>query len=201
MHHAESHLRHLVNGYHPIDPRKLTGIMVRALRHAPDLYSLELSPDGWAKIDDLLLALRLDRPQWGRLEWTDVLAAVRSGQPGRFEIEGDRIRAAYGHSIPVSPRWAPSPPPEKLFHATEEEALPEISRVGLRAMARQFVHLTEDLEYALRIARSNEKGVVLVVDTRAAVRAGVVFYRANDHIWLVAELEPRFLQPSGISID
>ena len=83
---------------HPIDSRKLTGTMVRALRHAPDLYSLELSPDGWAKIDELLLVLRMDRPQWGRLRWEDVEAAVREGQPGRFEIQGDRIRAAYGRN-------------------------------------------------------------------------------------------------------
>jgi putative RNA 2'-phosphotransferase len=175
--------------------------MVRALRHAPDLYSLELSSEGWAKIEDLLVLLRMDRPQWGRLTWEDVEAAVREGQPGRFEIQGDRIRAAYGHTITIAPRREPSMPPGKLFHATEEEALADIWRVGQRPMGRQFVHLTEDMEFALRIARFKEKGAVLVVDVVAAVGEGVVFYRANEHGWLVAELEPRFMRSSGIGID
>jgi putative RNA 2'-phosphotransferase len=186
---------------HPIDSRKLTGTMVRALRHSPDLYSLELSPDGWAKIEDLLVVLRMDRPQWGRLTWEDVEAAIREGQPGRFEIEGDRVRAAYGHTITIAPSREPSMPPGKLFHATDQEALADIRRVGLRPMGRQFVHLTEDMEYALRIARFKEKGAVLVVDAAAAVGEGVVFYRANEHVWLVAELEPRFMRPSGIGVD
>jgi putative RNA 2'-phosphotransferase len=143
----------------------------------------------------------MDRPQWDRLTWEDVEAAVRDGQPCRFEIEDGRIRAAYGHTISTALRREPSVPPETLFHATEEAALPDIWRVGLRPMGRQFVHLTEDLEYALRIARSNQNGVVLVVDARTAVGAGVVFHRANEHVWLVAELEPRFVRPSGVGVD
>lgn len=184
----------------PIDTGRLIATVARALRHAPDDYLLELSPEGWAPIDDLLLALRLDRPRWRGLTWEDVEAAIRQGEPGRFEVAGGRIRAAYGHSIPLAPVREPAAPPETLFHATPLLALPDVLRDGLKPMRRQFVHLTADASYARRLLDPPEGGTILLVLSREANDAGVPFYRANEHVWLVPELPPRFLRPAGAGL-
>src|SRR5262249_60293040 len=53
-----------------------------------------------------------------------------------------------------------------------------------KAMQRQFVHLTEDLEYASRVASSRQSDTILLVHARGAHLAGIRFYRGNYHVWL-----------------
>lgn len=176
-----------------LDGEKLLRTIIHALRHDPLKYGLELDPEGWVEIEELVLALRFHRFDWDPLRWKDVECVIRAGEPARFDIREGRIRAAYGHSFPVASPYLRAEPPETLFHATTPEALPRILEKGLEPMQRQFVHLTEDVNYARRVARSRQSDTVLLVFARRAHEAGTCFYRGNYHVWLATSILPEFL--------
>ena len=113
-----------------------------------------------------------------------LLVAGAMGEP-RFELDVDssEIRATYGHSTRVKMTYKQKKAPEYLFHATPLTNLRSIfeARSGLKSMARQMVHLSEDVAAAEGTAsRWNEPFVVLRM--RSESIDGLEF-AAND-TWL-----------------
>jgi putative RNA 2'-phosphotransferase len=160
--------------------------MSHALRHEPWLYELELDEAGWTPVADLLAALGVSR---ARLE--DV---VRDNPKQRFELDGDRIRARYGHSVPGRIVRAPGVPPALLYHGTAASAAERIHREGLRPMRRQYVHLSVTRELAESVGRRKGAQVtVLTVDTAAARAAGVEFLHGNEFVWLATHVPAEFV--------
>ena len=113
----------------------------------------------------------------------------------RFELRGDRIRARYGHSLPVKVPHPRERPPAILYHGTTPEAAARILVDGLRSMRRQYVHLSVDPNTAREVGRRRTpRPVVLTVRADDAHDAGVTFYRAEAAIWLADQIPPEFLQ-------
>ena len=83
-----------------VDKRQLSKTISYALRHAPWEYELELDIEGWVKIDDLLLSLKSEKPDWKNLCETDLTEIIKISSKKRFEIKDKKIRALYGHSVP-----------------------------------------------------------------------------------------------------
>ncbi len=165
---------------------RLSKRMSHALRHAPWLYELELDEAGWTPVADLLAALGVSRAQLENV--------VRDNQKQRFELEGDRIRARYGHSLPGRIVREPGTPPAELYHGTSESAATSILRDGLRPMRRQYVHLSVTREMAESVGRrKGERVLVLTVNTPAARAAGVEFLRGNEIVWLAEHVPAEFL--------
>ena len=151
-------------------------------------------------VDDLLLAVRLNRPVCGR-HTTAHLAALLTGDPGRFEVCSGLVRARYGHSVSRCDTGTPATPPDVLFHGLPLSTIAEVIRDGLRPMGRAHVHLTSDTEYAGRVAVNRGEGTVLTVLARPAHEVGVRFYPAGPHVWLADPIPSHFLGPSAIPPD
>ncbi len=175
---------------------KLFRTIIHALRHDPWKYGLELDAEGYVAFDDLVTGLRFDRYAWALLESAEVERVVRTFGEGRFDFPDGRIRATYGHSFELGSLPAQEEPPKLLFHGTTDEALPLIHQQGLNPLGRQFVHLTSDRDYAVRVAAAKGGSAILVIDAAQASAAGASFRRANEHVWLVEKVEPVFLSPS-----
>jgi putative RNA 2'-phosphotransferase len=176
------------------DRLQLSKTLSHALRHAPDQYGLQLDPEGWVTVEDMLAALAARRPAWRHLRETDLIEVNESVDKRRFEIVDGRVRALYGHSIKKEKSREPAAPPDVLFHGTSHAALDGIRRDGLKPMRRQYVHLSIDRDTAERVGR--RKGgttVVLPVDAKAAQHHGVSFYRGNEDIWLSDPIPARFI--------
>lgn len=91
---------------------------------------------------------------------------VKFDPKGRFEIEDERIRAKYGHSIDVFTDWSEGGRAEKLYHGTSPINLESILKEGLKPMKRREVHLTERFEEAILVGRRHHPdSVILEVDT------------------------------------
>ncbi|HEX6351655.1 RNA 2'-phosphotransferase [Actinophytocola sp.] len=166
---------------------RLSKKMSHALRHEPWLYELELDEEGWTPVSDLIAALGVSRE---RLD-----AVVRESPKQRFEVDGERIRARYGHSVPGRIVRAPGVPPATLFHGTAASAAERIRREGLRPMRRQYVHLSTTREMAEAVGRrKGERVTVLTIDTAAARAAGVEFARGNEFVWLAEQVPAQFLR-------
>lgn len=177
--------------------RKLSKFLALILRHQPERFDLELDEEGWASLSEVMEILRgLPNFRWATR--ADVLEIVEKGSGDgkrRFEVEGDRIRARYGHSIARRIRYTPCTPPARLYHGTSPQAVPSIRREGLRPMGRQYVHLSADPKGAARVgARHAPHPVVLTVLAAEAHAAGVTFHRAGEGVYLAEYVPPAFLE-------
>lgn len=171
---------------------KLSRRMSKALRHAPAEFGLTLDAGGWVDVEDLVAALNSPQHPTTR-ELIEHVVATSDKQRFAVDATGARIRANQGHSVPVDLGLESVTPPELLFHGTVERFLPAIRRDGLKPMKRHHVHLSADETTATRVGQRRGEPVVLRVDAAGMVRAGHVFYRSTNGVWLVDRVPPQFL--------
>ncbi|KMN29945.1 RNA 2'-phosphotransferase [Chromobacterium sp. LK1] len=177
-----------------MDYQNLSRTVSHALRHEPWLYELELDDAGWVPLTALLAALRVERREWRDLGLADLLEMIARSEKKRHEIDGDRIRAFYGHSLPGKLSKQQSAPPAWLYHGTSPEVAELIQREGLRPMGRQYVHLSVDTATAMQVGgRKAAAPVLLKVDATAAYAAGAAFYHGNEMVWLADEVPAEFI--------
>lgn len=173
----------------------LSKVMAHALRHQPFLYELELDEEGWTPVENLLAALQQHRDDWQALGVADLQAAIESSDKRRYEIQGDKIRALYGHSTTSKIRKRPAQPPPTLYHGTSNIAVKEILKLGLKPMRRQYVHLSTDTQTASEVGqRKKGQMVLLVVEADSAHRNGVQFYEGNEKVWLADFVPPEYIK-------
>jgi putative RNA 2'-phosphotransferase len=184
----------------PIEAVELSRAVSHALRHEPWLYELELDDEGWTGMDDLLGALRSSRPDWKHLSKEDVEGMIARSEKRRHEISGDkgdkgcRIRALYGHSLPGKLKKTAAQPPSELFHGTTPSAAALVLREGLKPMGRQFVHLSIDLDTAVKVGkRKCDDPVILLIQAGLASAGGTVFYQGNETVWLADDVPSQFI--------
>lgn len=166
-----------------------------ALRHAPWEYELEMDEEGFVPVPQLLAALDETGHYERNVTVEDLRHMMEASGKKRHEIVGDKIRALYGHSIPMHIKKEETIPPDVLYHGTTHKALNRILKEGLKPMSRQYVHLSKDLETALLVGkRRDEKPVLLSVDAKAAYEDGIKFYLGNDKVVLADYVPPKYLK-------
>ncbi|MDF2050123.1 RNA 2'-phosphotransferase [Arthrobacter sp. Cr_A7] len=171
----------------------LSRAVSHALRHEPWLYELELDAEGWTSMLALVEALRRERG-WEELTVADVEAMVSAATKQRHEVREGRIRALYGHSVSDRIELVRQEPPAVLFHGTSPAAVDAILEDGLRPMARQYVHLSVDVETAWLVgSRKASVPVLLRVSADDAAAASVPFYYGNERVWLADFVPARFI--------
>ena len=173
---------------------RVSKVVAHALRHEPWLYELEPDDEGWVPVAELVDALHSRGPAWEYLGAADLAGMIAASAKRRYELDGDRIRALYGHSLPGRLAKEPASPPERLFHGTSPRAAEAIRQHGLVPMRRQYVHLSADIGTALQVGRRKAaEPVLLVVRAGEAATDGVRFYRGNEQVWLADAVPPRYL--------
>jgi len=178
-----------------MDYQKLSKEVSYALRHAPWEYELELDDEGFVPVVQLLAAINEDARYDRAIVEEDLLEIIRNSDKRRHEIVGDSIRALYGHTTPHKIVRDPAEPPAVLYHGTAHRFLDSIFQEGLKPMARQYVHLSVDVDTAKRVgSRRDFSPALLEVDGRTAFEDGLAFYRGNDKVWLADEIPPIYLR-------
>ena len=161
-----------------------------ALRHFPDDAGLELDDAGWADWETLV-----DRTR-AKYEWLDeaaLAALVQLDPKGRFERDGDRVRAAYGHSVDVDLDAGGTPVPDVLYHGTTPDALPSIEAEGLQPMSRQHVHLSGSTAAAREVGRRHTaEPVVLRVDAAALIADGWTITKRGTEVYTTDHVPPAY---------
>ena len=84
------------------------------LRHAPERAGVTLDPQGWVEVEALLAGLAARGEGMSRAE---LEAIVRDSDKKRFTLspDGERIRAAQGHSVGVELGLPDLAPPENVL--------------------------------------------------------------------------------------
>lgn len=169
-----------------MDYIKLSKEISYALRHAPWEYELEMNEEGFVPLEQLLSALEITKD--------DVIKVMEISEKKRLELDGDKIRALYGHSIPMHIKKTEGIPPSILYHGTAKRFIPSIKETGLLPMKRQYVHLSVDEETATAVGKRRDNSPVLLkIDTQQAIADGIRFYIGNDKVWLCDKLPAKYI--------
>jgi putative RNA 2'-phosphotransferase len=177
----------------PLSAAELTAaskFLAYVLRHNPAAIGLALDDAGWVTADALLAAAaRHGRP----LSAVALRQVIDAPGKRRFEARDGLIRAAQGHSVPVSLGLEPLAPPAVLYHGTVARFLPGILAEGLRPGQRVHVHLSADPGTAATVGARRGKPVILRIDAAGMHADGHEFFRAASGVWLTDRVPPDFI--------
>ena len=176
--------------------RQLSKFVSGALRHFPDDAGLELGGAGWTPFDSLVAAVERT------YDWADeatLRAVVATDPKGRFERDGDRVRAAYGHSVEVTLEPGDGPVPVTLYHGTAPRNVESILSEGLKPMSRQQVHLSDTVADAVEVgSRHAGDPVVLEIDAVAMQSDGHDITKRGEATYTTDRVPPAYLgRPDG----
>ncbi|MFK7904738.1 MAG: RNA 2'-phosphotransferase [Chitinophagales bacterium] len=172
---------------------RLSKTLSKILRHRPEQFGIQLDPEGWTSLEELIG--RLQRQQkWKDLTEQDILDMMAASEKQRYEVKDGKIRAFYGHSIDKKITKTTSVPPEILYHGTPRATVPLIEESGLLSMNRQYVHLSADIQTAMVVGKRRDiQPTILKVKALEAHQNGIDFYLENNGIWLSEPIPPRFI--------
>ena len=148
-----------------------------ALRHNPDVFGLSLDSEGWVSVDALIKAINNKSTKLS-VELTDILAIIEQSEK---KIE-----------------YTPQKPPSVLYHGTSHHAYMRIAGlngIGLKPMGRQYVHLSSDIETAIKVGKRRDRNpVVFAIASLVMYDDGFKFYHTgNDTTWLCDCVPKRYL--------
>jgi 2'-phosphotransferase len=175
----------------------------KTLRHAAVQMKLKIGSDGYVMLDELL------RHQMFRGTTVDAIRSiVESSDKKRFELtEIDGIlfiRAAQGHSLKciddeeLLVEVLDSADIPICVHGTYKKFLPLIMDSGLNRMKRNHIHMAggipEEDEVISGMRKSCE--VVLHIDVKAAMEAGIRFFKSSNDVILTQGLNNSGILPA-----
>lgn len=184
-----------------MDIEKLQRFLVYVLRHHPEELGFSLGEDGFVGIDTMLEALSKHKTYSWVTKQDILLTVERQKDKKRLQIEGEKIRARYGHSTKniEEIHYPAVKPPPFLYHGTAQENMASILEKGLLPISRKYVHLSDTKEIAQRVGRRHSRDIHLfIVLCEEAERAGIEFYHPEPQIWLAEKIPPQFLKISEV---
>ena len=162
-----------------------------ALRHFPDDLGLAMNQHGWVDLDVLCDAMRT-RYKWSNKD--KLLSIIESDEKGRYEIQGRKIRARYGHSVNVDLDYPENTLPELYYGASREE-LDILLEKGIKPVKQRYVHLSTTSEKALEVAKIHtDDPILILIKAQEAQSEGITMLSATDNIVLSEEISPEYLE-------
>ena len=171
---------------------KLSIFISLVLRHKPEAAHITLDEHGWADVEELLKGIC----DMGRKIDMDILEEiVAADKKQRYSFNQDKtlIRANQGHSIPVDVELKEQEPPEFLYHGTATRFLNDIMKEGLKPMSRLYVHLSKDIETAMKVGKRHGTPVILKIHSGDMYRAGYKYYLSENGVWLTKAVPAEYL--------
>jgi len=171
---------------------KISKMLSLVLRHKPESIGLAIDNEGWADVDLLLYSMN---KKGFHLDLQLLQLVVESNNKKRFAFNADntKIRASQGHSIKVDLGYTPTIPPEVLFHGTAESSIQKILPTGLLKMNRMHVHLSANIETAIKVGQRKGKPAILEVDAQEMHAEGFTFFVSANGVWLTDQVPAKFI--------
>jgi putative RNA 2'-phosphotransferase len=171
---------------------RLSKFLSLVLRHEPHKAGLTLDSAGWVDVDVLLRGCAAAGVAITRDE-LDAIVAQSDKQRFAFSEDRMRIRANQGHSVEVELAYAPAQPPDVLYHGTADRFLASIRSQGLLKGGRHHVHLSSERAVALEVGQRHGRPIIIVVAAATMGRAGHVFFRSANGVWLTEHVPVEFM--------
>lgn len=171
---------------------KLSVFISLILRHKPSEIGIQLDEHGWANVDELINGIN----NTGRNIDLEILKEiVRTDNKQRYSFNEDKslIRANQGHSIPVDVELKEQQPPQFLYHGTASRFIDSIMQEGLKPMSRLYVHLSRDVETAMKVGKRHGEPVVLKIRSKEMYDDGIKFYLSENGVWLTDRIDKKYI--------
>lgn len=181
--------------YRTIDTKndvKLSKFLSLILRHQPEIINIQLDKNGWADVEELITAINnSDR----KIDIETLNRIVTENDKKRFIFSEDKkkIRANQGHSIDVDIELKELEPPEYLYHGTATRFTKSIFKEGLKKQTRQYVHLSTDIETAIKVGERHGFPKVLKILSKAMYNDGYKFYLSENNVWLTDNVPKNYI--------
>ena len=175
-----------------MNKNKLSVFISLILRHKPEEIGITLDEHGWADVDELIAGIKAS----GRHINMDILKEiVATDEKKRYSFNEDMtlIRANQGHSIPVDVELKEVTPPDVLYHGTAKRFIDSIKRDGIKPMSRLYVHLSEDVNTAIKVGERHGDCTVLPISAKAMCKDGIKFYLSENGVWLTKHVDWKYV--------
>jgi len=182
-----------------ISDKQLTHIsklLSLVLRHQPEKIGIQLYQNGWTDINELIEKVN----NYGiHLDKEILLHIVATNSKKRFALNNalDKIRASQGHSIDIELGYTNQQPPEFLYHGTGEKSVQSILETGLERRNRQHVHLSNDIETALKVGQRHGKPFIFKVLAEEMYNNSFQFYLSDNGVWLTDHVPAKYLKQNN----
>ncbi len=169
------------------------------LRHRPETIGITLDEHGWANVEDLISGVSKSRP----FDMAMLEEIVNTDNKQRYSFNEDKtlIRANQGHSVPVDVELEELAPPEYLYHGTGEKYRRLIDEQGLIPKSRLYVHLSQDIDTAVKVGSRHGKPVVYRVWSGTMQKEGFAFYKSVNGVWLTKEVPTKYIKRETFDAD
>ena len=161
------------------------------LRHKPETIGISLDEHGWANVDELIAGIA--KTQLFNMEMLQEIVSTDNKQRYSFNEDKTLIRANQGHSIPVDVELEKKVPPTILYHGTAEKYEDAIDVQGLVPKSRLYVHLSADIETAIKVGQRHGKPVIYKVLAGKMQEDGYDFFQSVNGVWLTKRVEIKYL--------
>ena len=171
--------------------RNISKYISLILRHKPEVIGITLDPHGWADVSELIAGVNKTYP----FDMKTLERVVSKDEKQRYSFNENKtlIRANQGHSIPVDVELSNAKPPEILYHGTGQKYVESIDKQGLIPKSRLYVHLSTDVETALKVVKRHGLPIVYSVNSGDMYRDGITFYLSANNIWLTKSIPVKYL--------
>lgn len=174
------------------DKRRIGKFISLALRHDPKMIGLAMDEHGWVEVADLISKSAKRNVVFSKKDLDEI---VSTNDKKRYAYNDDetKIRANQGHSIQVDLQFVEKKPPMFLYHGTAERFVSEIKEGGIQKMSRQYVHLSEDKDTAIKLGSRRGKPYIFIVLAQQMFNEGCVFYQSENGVWLTDFVALKYL--------
>ena len=162
------------------------------LRHQPEKIDLVLDENGWTDVEELIQKASKNKMKFS-FEELGIVVDTNEKKRFAFNENKTKIRASQGHSIEIDLLLEPIVPPNFLYHGTAEKFLDSILGNGIKKMNRQHVHLSGDVETAMKVGSRHGKVIVLTILTEKMHEDGINFYKSENGVWLTDFIDAKYI--------
>ena len=165
--------------------RSLAGIL-RHKKNDPNMDS-----QGFVSIREVL---NLIKARGGRMDWlrTRHIEALAETDPkGRYLISGGKIKATYGHTVPLDIKLDCENIPESLYYPATPEEAEFLKESGIYPSDRAMVHLSLTYRDAFRAGAVRvDEPVILEIDADKCMDMGYGIGKAARTVFLCKHVPP-----------
>ncbi|WP_221392914.1 RNA 2'-phosphotransferase [Dyadobacter sp. NIV53] len=163
------------------------------LRHQPETIDIQLDQNGWTDIKELIGKANDNGIKFDR-ETLNRIVATNSKKRFAFNETLDKIRASQGHSIEIELGYTNQKPPKILYHGTSETSVHSINEAGLEKRSRQHVHLSSDIETAVKVGQRHGKPFVFKILAEQMYNDNFQFFISDNGVWLTDNVPTKYLK-------
>lgn len=163
------------------------------LRHKPEVIGIKLDAQGYVDVKELIEKIN-NTGKNINIEILEQIVKEDNKQRYSFDEDRNKIRANQGHSINVDVELKELEPPKYLYHGTATRFLDNIKKEGIVRQSRLYVHLSNDINTAIKVGKRHGTPVVLEINTEEMYENGYKFYLSENNVWLCEHIPFKYVE-------